>query len=88
MQWIAPSEKDVANHALEKRLWDAADQLRANSGLNAHLLLPRLLSGQVPLDVSSDAAEPIDPTPRPCETEFVRDEPALRVAEDAPAKSS
>ena len=35
MQWIAPSEKDVANHALEKRLWEAADQLRANSGLNA-----------------------------------------------------
>lgn len=33
MQWIAPSEKDVANHALEKRLWDAADQFRANSGL-------------------------------------------------------
>ena len=35
MQWIAPSEKDAANHALEKRLWEAADQLRANSGLNA-----------------------------------------------------
>lgn len=35
MQWIAPSEKDAANDALEKRLWEAADQLRANSGLNA-----------------------------------------------------
>jgi type I restriction enzyme M protein len=35
MQWIAPSEKDAANHELEKRLWEAADQLRANSGLNA-----------------------------------------------------
>lgn len=35
MQWIAPSEKDMANDALEKRLWAAADQLRANSGLNA-----------------------------------------------------
>lgn len=35
MQWIAPSEKDAANGALEKRLWEAADQLRANSGLNA-----------------------------------------------------
>jgi type I restriction enzyme M protein len=35
MQWIAPSEKDAATNALEKRLWDAADQLRANSGLNA-----------------------------------------------------
>ena len=35
MQWIAPSEKDAANDALEKRLWEAADQLRANSGLTA-----------------------------------------------------
>jgi type I restriction enzyme M protein len=35
MQWIAPSEKDTANDALEKRLWEAADQLRANSGLNS-----------------------------------------------------
>jgi type I restriction enzyme M protein len=35
MQWVAPSEKDVANQALEKRLWEAVDQLRANSGLNA-----------------------------------------------------
>jgi type I restriction enzyme M protein len=33
MQWIAPSEKDSANATLEKRLWDAADQFRANSGL-------------------------------------------------------
>jgi type I restriction enzyme M protein len=35
MHWIAPSEKDTATAALEKRLWDAADQLRANSGLKA-----------------------------------------------------
>ena len=35
MQWIAPSEKNTANHTLEKRLWDAADQFRANSGLTA-----------------------------------------------------
>ena len=33
MQWVAPSEKDSATVTLEKRLWDAADQLRANSGL-------------------------------------------------------
>jgi hypothetical protein len=33
MQWIAPSEKDTATDTLEKRLWDAADQFRANSGL-------------------------------------------------------
>lgn len=35
MHWIAPSEKDPANGTLEKRLWDAADQFRANSGLKA-----------------------------------------------------
>lgn len=33
MKWIAPSEKDTANATLEKRLWDAADQFRANSSL-------------------------------------------------------
>lgn len=35
MLWIAPSEKDSATASLEKRLWDAADQFRANSGLKA-----------------------------------------------------
>jgi type I restriction enzyme M protein len=35
MHWIAPSEKDIATDTLEKRLWAAADQLRANSGLKA-----------------------------------------------------
>jgi type I restriction enzyme M protein len=35
MQWIAPAEKDTNNAALEKRLWDAADQFRANSGLKS-----------------------------------------------------
>lgn len=35
MHWIAPSEKDTAAATLEKRLWDAADQFRANSGLKA-----------------------------------------------------
>ena len=34
MQWIAPSAKDSATDTLEKRLWDAADQMRANSGLS------------------------------------------------------
>ncbi|MFM1978921.1 MAG: hypothetical protein RLZ68_186 [Pseudomonadota bacterium] len=33
MKWVAPSEKDSANATLEKSLWDAADQFRANSGL-------------------------------------------------------
>jgi type I restriction enzyme M protein len=35
MIWIAPSEKDQATGALETRLWAAADQLRANSGLTS-----------------------------------------------------
>ena len=35
MQWIAPSEKDATVNSLEKRLWEAADQFRANSGLKA-----------------------------------------------------
>ncbi len=35
MKWIAPSEKETAAITLEKRLWDAADLFRANSGLKA-----------------------------------------------------
>ena len=35
MRWVAPTEKDTANGTLEKRLWAAADQFRANSGLKA-----------------------------------------------------
>src|SRR5436190_5227099 len=35
MQWIAPSERDAATDTLESRLWAAADQLRANSGLTS-----------------------------------------------------
>jgi type I restriction enzyme M protein len=35
MHWIAPSEKDADTVTLEKRLWDAADQFRANSGLKS-----------------------------------------------------
>ena len=35
MIWIALSEKDAANAALKKRLWAAADQFCANSGLKA-----------------------------------------------------
>jgi type I restriction enzyme M protein len=35
MIWIALTEKDTDNAALEKRLWDAADQFRANSGLKS-----------------------------------------------------
>jgi len=35
MHWIAPPQKDAANATLEKNLWNAADQFRANSGLKA-----------------------------------------------------
>ena len=66
MNWVAPLGKDNTTAALEKRLWTAADQLRANSELKSSaitianqiqnlrrtcdLLLPRLLSGQVNLN--------------------------------------
>lgn len=35
MRWIAPTEHNKADKTLEDRLWAAADQLRANSGLTA-----------------------------------------------------
>jgi type I restriction enzyme M protein len=35
MRWIAPTERNDADKTLENRLWAAADQLRANSGLTA-----------------------------------------------------
>lgn len=35
MKWIEPTEKNDASTALEKQLWEAADQFRANSGLKA-----------------------------------------------------
>jgi hypothetical protein len=35
VNWIAPTERDSENALLGKRLWDAADQFRANSGLKS-----------------------------------------------------
>lgn len=35
MIWVAPAEKDTGTETLEDRLWRAADQLRANSGLTS-----------------------------------------------------
>jgi len=35
LHWIATTEKDNAAATLEKNLWAAADQFRANSGLKA-----------------------------------------------------
>jgi hypothetical protein len=36
MRWFAPSEKNADPAALEKRLWDAADQFHANSGVKSY----------------------------------------------------
>jgi type I restriction enzyme M protein len=33
--WVAPPERDLGKAAMEKNLWEAADQFRANSGLKA-----------------------------------------------------
>lgn len=33
--WVAPPERDQGKAAMEKSLWEAADQFRANSGLKA-----------------------------------------------------
>lgn len=55
MQWIAPSEKDTPTDALKGRQWDAADQLRANSGLNAAQYPPRFWgssSSNLPISAS------------------------------------
>jgi len=35
MLWIAPPEKDATTTLEKRRLWDAADQFRANSGLRS-----------------------------------------------------
>ena len=50
------------------------------------LLLPRLLSGQVTLDVSAveDVAEPTAPAPPLSQTDLASEDPALRAAEEAP----
>jgi type I restriction enzyme M protein len=34
-EFLVERQKDPANQTLEKRLWEAADQLRANSGLTS-----------------------------------------------------
>lgn len=43
MHWIAPSERDTTTDTLEKRLWNAAGQFRANSGLTAAQHSPPVL---------------------------------------------
>jgi hypothetical protein len=35
MIWVAPPERDTATDAPEKRLWDSADEFRANASLKA-----------------------------------------------------
>ena len=36
MHWIAPSEKATASTPLEKRVWNAADQFRADPSFNVN----------------------------------------------------
>ena len=36
MHWIAPSEKDIATDTLERRLWAAAGQFRAERRAMLH----------------------------------------------------
>ena len=43
MRWVAPAEKNTAAETLERRLWEAADQLRANSGLTSAKYGPPVL---------------------------------------------
>lgn len=57
MHWIAPSQKDTTNGTLEKRLWEAADRFRANSGLTSRQydrltarVVPRSHRGEVGVD--------------------------------------
>jgi hypothetical protein len=35
VRWVAPTENDTVNEVQEWRLWEAADQFQAKSGLNA-----------------------------------------------------
>ena len=42
MIWVAPSGKNAVNASLGKRLWAAADQFRANSGLKSQEYFARL----------------------------------------------
>jgi hypothetical protein len=76
MHWVSPSGKDFATDTLERRLWDAADQFRANSSLSADqysqpilglifLRFPEvrfIISGQRP--VSGDECWPKPPAVR------------------------
>lgn len=73
MHWIAPSEKNADNAALEKRLWDAADPLRANSELKSQeyfqasqALAPRevILSSRL-IANQTNPSDSTDPNNRP-----------------------
>src|SRR6516164_512003 len=43
MKWIAPPAKDAGTITLEKRLWEGADDFRANSGLKSSEYAPPVL---------------------------------------------
>jgi type I restriction enzyme S subunit len=85
------------NEALARRFEATAGSMLDQIGLLAekiqnlrrtrNLLLPRLLSGHVSLDVSAveDLAEPMPPAPPLSQTDFASEELALRAAEEAPS---
>ena len=54
MRWVAPTEKDAANDALEKRVWDAADALRNNMDAAEY---KHVVLGLMFLTYRSDAVE-------------------------------
>ena len=57
MHWVAQTEKDAGNAALERGLWDAAGQVRAKTGLKSleysvsvlGLILQRFAAQHAPL---------------------------------------
>jgi type I restriction enzyme M protein len=62
MRWVAPTEKDTANQVLEKRLLEAADQFRANSGLKAGQYSTAVLGLTLGRDTPGEAPlKPLDP---------------------------
>lgn len=82
MHWIAPPEKDTATANLEKRLWDATDQLRANSGLKAQARFEYLLTSPEAADVGAKVNAALDAELAALLTEFKQRVAALDRPED------
>jgi type I restriction enzyme M protein len=62
MRWVAPTEKNTAKQVLKKRLLEAADQFRANSGLKVGQYSTAVLGLTLGRDTPGEVAlEPLDP---------------------------